>query len=209
MKYVARFLWFVVKKAIVVMLVVWLCYLSFSIASDIANTYITLKEGMQARVDVVFKKSETADLSKFFTRNFLDEDKVLRSNTYTDFEIQTYDYKLEIKQLWVWSWRNEGEATVIERVPTIVGELPEILMTDEEKAAGKNIDPPQWQAVEYTVTLVRDNGWWRIDEIISQEPVPEPSPTPTFFPTPTPSDYSTATPALAAVTPLPTVSSGK
>ena len=194
-KYAARFLWYVVKKALMIMLVVLLCYLAFTVATDTANTFITLRDGFQARADVVLKKSDTADLSKFFTRSFLDRDPVLRSSDYKDFVIQDYDYKISVEKLWVWSWRNTGEATVVERVPVIKGQLPDYLMTEEQKEAGETVSPPTWESARNVVTLKRENGWWRIDQIQSREVVPDPSPTPTLVPTPTP--VKSAAPTVA------------
>lgn len=191
MKTLGRYIWFLVRSALIVLLVLGLCYAAFSVASDMSNSFIVVKEGMEKRIAVSLSQANYSELTKYFTPTFLADDAVLADDTYTDYVISSYSCKIQVKSLWVWSWRNEGEAVVVESVPVIRGSLPDYLMTAEQAAAGETVAPPEWEEKQYTLKLTREAGYWRISDILEVTDAPETAPTPTFSPTAAP----TQTPA--------------
>ena len=189
--YVLRLLWFILRTVLIVVLVISLAFVVFVMARDTANAYIITTEGLEARAEVILQQSDSSELYKYFTNNFITNDGEITNNNYLDFTIKNYDYELKIESLWCRPWKKTCQFTVVETIPNIVGEK----QTESEGENAKSIAPPAWPRRRYRVTCVQQEDAWLIDQIEVVESLP-PKATPTKEPeiTPTP-EGMTPTPA--------------
>lgn len=161
MLYLRRLVWFIASRLILVCVVAGLLVIGFNMCLNTANIYIIVTDGMQKRAEVMLTREDSEKLNFFFDPQFLANDKALEgtfdgSSVYGDYRISDFDYELTIEKLWAWPWDAYATCTVVERIPSITGtvissrrsELPE--------------EVPAWQGGRYDITLVRNEGEWKI-----------------------------------------------
>ena len=75
---------------------------------------------------------------------------------YQDYTITDFDYDLKVEKLWSWPWDDYATCTVVERVPKITGKVI--------SSRANEVDPevPKWTGGRYNLTLVKENGDWKI-----------------------------------------------
>ena len=186
MKYIHRFFSYVAKRLVLFTLVSALLILAFYLAMNTANIYLLLNDGMTARANAVLTREDADDLTNFFTNDFLLTDETLNiglssASPYIDYNITDFLYKLSLEWVWAWPWEDTATATIVERVPKITGE---VLSTRASLVRSGQLSstPPSWLGGRYTVHLVRQNGRWKINELIQTQLIveeAEPTPGPT------------------------------
>ena len=70
--------------------------------------------------------------------------------------ISDFEYDLKIEKLWAWPWDDYATCTVVERVPSITGKVL------SSRANEVSADIPKWQGGRYNLTLIKDDGLWKI-----------------------------------------------
>ena len=182
MKYIRRLLWFVATRLVMISVIVGLLVLVFYLAMNTANIYLLLADGMKLRAGVILTRDDAEELPSFFTDNFLLSDETLaiglsEQSPYVDYNIDSYNYELSMEWMWAWPWENTATATIVEKVPRIVGSVrssSKSLVTAGIITAA----PPPWYGGRYTVTLKRINGQWKIDGLHQTQLIIEPTAVP-------------------------------
>lgn len=161
MVYIRRLVWFIATRLI------WICILGgilvcgFYMCLNTANIYVILNDGLEKRVEVILTQEDAEDLNYFFHADFLSNDRALEgafdgTSVYDDYSITDFEYDLKIEKLWAWPWDNYATCTVVERVPSITGSV----ISSRKSEVSSTI--PSWQGGRYDITLVRNNGTWKI-----------------------------------------------
>jgi len=183
-----RFIWYLLSRLLVGAAVVGLIVLSFFVAMDYMNVQTLIKDGMHVRADVILSGSDTATLSKVFSKSFLESDTLLSSNAYDPYDVSSYNYSAEVGFALVFPWNKTVKVRVTEEVTGIRADLYATTDTSLSET------PPAWVNAVYEVTLVRYEDNWRIVkmELIEVLPAPSPSVTPTPSPSPSPTSADTS-----------------
>ena len=161
MTYIRRLIWFFAWRLLAISVMLSMLVCAFFMASNIANIYVVLGDGLEKRVDVILTRQQAEELNKYFHADFLMADTALAgaldgSSAYNDYNITSFDYSLTIEKLWAWPWDTYATCTVVERVPGITGKA---ISSRRGEVADK---VPSWQGGRYDITLVKVNGLWKI-----------------------------------------------
>ena len=161
MTYIRRFIWCVAKRLLIISVLLSMLVCAFFMASNIANIYVVLEDGLEKRVDVILTRQQAEELNKYFHADFLMADAAVAgvldgSSIYTAYNITDFDYELTIESLWAWPWDTYANCTVVERVPSITGTVISSRRGDVPAKV------PSWQGGRYNLTLVKVNGLWKI-----------------------------------------------
>lgn len=168
MKYLRRFLWFVVSRLAIILVVLGLITTAFYFSMNATNIYITLKDGMAKRAQVVLMDTGD-DLSVYFAPAYLERDPLLLdvqngSSTYRNFySVTGIDHRIRLDSFWCWPWDDTARATITESIPGIDGKLKSSVR--EQALALSLPSQPKWQSVQYHVLLTRENNQWRIKNL--------------------------------------------
>jgi len=188
-----RFIWYLLSRLLVGAAIVGLVVLSFFVAMDYMNVQTLVKDGMHVRADVILTGSDTATLSKVFSKSFLESDTLLSTNAYDPYDVSGYNYSADVGFTLIFPWNKTVRVRVTEELTGIRADLYATTDTSLSET------PPPWVNAVYEVTLVRYEDNWRIVQMEQLEvlPTPSPSPTPTPSPSPQPSPTPTGTPESA------------
>lgn len=163
-------------------LLVTVCILAFSMASDYANIRIVVSDGLEARAGVILMQNEEdrEELAKFFSPDFLAKDSAVAGESpYVQYLVRSFEHEVIVENCFAWPWDNKTVVKLIERVPKIEGEMLSEYKTEEQRKQTKKIPPVDWPyAGEYHVTLTRADGLWVIDDMTLLKTVPNAEPTP-------------------------------
>ena len=183
---VLRFMWYLLSRLLIGAVIVGLIVLSFFVALDYMNVQTLVKDGLHVRADVILKNSDTATLSKVFSKSFLENDVLLASGTYRPYDVSDYNYSADVGFALIFPWNKTVTIVVTEEVTGIKADL--FATTDTTISE----TPPEWVNAVYRVSLIRYENNWRVIEMELTEVLPSPSPsaTPTPAPSPTPSDMT-------------------
>lgn len=164
MKYLRRLVWYIATRLIIFTCIAGLMTIAFYFSMNASNIYIILKDGLAKRAQVVMTGEGQEALGGYFTQTYLSRDPALLTltngtNPYLHYEVTGIDHRLHMDWVWCWPWEDEARATVTEKIPGIDGRIrPQYkASTPEEQWAA-----PRWQAGQYDVMLIRENGRWRI-----------------------------------------------
>ena len=133
----------------------------FYMCLNTANIYIILNDGLEKRTEVILTREDAEALNAYFHADFLSTDPALEgafdgTSVYDDYTITDFEYDLEVERLWAWPWDDFATCTVVERVPSITGSV----ISSRRSEASPTV--PSWQGGRYDITLVKDNGEWKI-----------------------------------------------
>lgn len=172
-------------KAMIALVVILLCLLSFLVATQVTSVVVTADEAMTARVKYCLDSDTAAQgqeyLSRFFTDKFIQSGKLdeLRAR-YQDVSVNSYNAVSDIQWVWTWPWGFSASVKVEETVNKIAGEV-----TASEDGTGTI---PVWPSGTYSLKLKKRGGAWLIDDmqLVSAQATPTPSATPAVSATPQP-----------------------
>lgn len=170
-KYLRRFLWFITSRLFWITVLSGVLIVTFYLAMNVTNIYILLQDGLDARAGVVLVQKDPSELNKFFVRKFLEQDRLLQvgmsdKSVYAAYDIRGYEHSTKIESIWAWPWDSVGSAVITEDVPKIDGKVKSSQHDAMVAARGEEaVNPPKWQAARYKVTLVRDQGQWKISSM--------------------------------------------
>jgi len=159
--YIRRLIWFIASRLMILCILLGMLLCGFFMAMNLGNVYIILDEGLEKRVEVILTREEAEELNKYFHYDFLNADPALEgafdgTSAYSDYVISDFEYELEIESMWTWPWDVYATCTVVERVPSITGKVL------SSRAGEVSSEMPDWQGGRYNITLVKDNGLWKI-----------------------------------------------
>lgn len=182
MKYIRRLLWFVATRLVMISVIVGLLTLVFYLAMNTANIYLMLSDGMKLRAEVILTRDNAEEMPSFFTDEFLLSDETLaiglsEQSPYVDYKISSFNYEMSMEWMWAWPWENTATATIVEKVPRIVGSVrssSRSLVT----AGTISATPPSWYGGRYVVTLTRTDGRWKISGLTQTQLIIEPTAVP-------------------------------
>ncbi len=179
LKYLRRFLWFITSRLFWVTVISGVLIVAFYLSMNTANIYILLQDGLDARAGIVLMQKSPSELTKFYLRQFLENDRVVQvgmsdKSPYAAYDIRGYEHSTKIESIWAWPWDDKGTAVVVEDVPRIDGKV-KASKRDAAVAAGGEaaLDPPAWQRARYEVTLAREHGRWKISSMQMLEAIPK------------------------------------
>lgn len=171
MKYLRRFLWFFTTRMFWFIIIAGILIIAFYTAMNTANIYVLVTDGLNARAGVVLMQQDATELTKFFRRDFLENDQVLRvgmsaQSPYANYDIRGYDHQVKMEWMWCWPWDTVARAEITESISRIDGKVKSS-KREEIVAAGGDAaqDPPAWHTGHYRVTLVRSAGQWKISAL--------------------------------------------
>lgn len=161
MQYLRRFVWFVATRLIILCILVGMLVCGFFMCLNMANIYIILDEGLEKRVEVILTREDAEELNKYFHYEFLNVDPALAgafdgTSAYDDYTISDFEYEMKIEKLWAWPWDEYATCTVTEKVPSITGKVI------SSRAGEVGSDVPDWVGGRYNLTLIKDNGYWKV-----------------------------------------------
>lgn len=182
MKYIRRLLWFVATRLVMFSAMVGLLTLVFYLAMNTANIYLLLSDGMKLRTEVILTRENAEEMTSFFTDEFLLNDETLNiglsdQSPYIDYTIDSFNYEMSMEWMWAWPWENTATATIVEKVPRIVGSIKSG-KASLVKEGTLSANPPAWYGGRYTVTLQRINGQWKIAGLQQTQLIIEATPVP-------------------------------
>ena len=169
MKYLRRGIWYIASRLFLICLVMGIAITVFYYAMNMSNIQIILKDGMASRAKVIMGIEQDAEvLNRYFQAGCLSADEELttaqRGNSaYEDYNVRGIDHRLSMGFFWTWPWDTSARLTISEKIPRIDGRVKgtradEVIAKDGAGA----VYPPAWQEMQYRVTLIRENGQWKI-----------------------------------------------
>lgn len=161
MLYLRRLVWFIATKLIWICIIGGMLVCGFYMCLNTANIYVILTDGLEKRADVILTQEDAEKLNFYFHADFLSTDPALEgafdgTSVYDDYTITGFEYDLKIEKLWAWPWDNFANCTIVERVPSIQGSV----ISSRRSEASPTI--PSWQGGRYDITLIKENGEWKI-----------------------------------------------
>lgn len=199
-----KFLWYLFSRLLIWGAAAALVVLAFFMAMDYMNVSVLAKDGMQVRADVIIKGADSMTLSKVFSKGFLENDELLKSNKYSQYQVTDFDYSADNVFVFVFPWQNSVTLRITEKVTNITGKpLPGL----DESTVPET--PPAWANAVYDVNVVRYEDSWRIVsmDLIEALPEPTPSPSPSVSPeSSAPADTSPVSSEAPSVSPAPSAS---
>ena len=161
MVHLRRLIWFIASRLILICIICGMLVCGFYMCLNTANIYVILTDGLEKRADVILTQQEAEKLNFYFHADFLSTDPALEgafdgTSIYDDYTITDFEYDLKIEKLWAWPWDDFATCTVVERVPSITGTV--IASRRSEVSA----TVPGWQGGRYDITLIKDEGEWKI-----------------------------------------------
>lgn len=161
MLHLRRLVWFIASRLILICILCGMLVCGFYMCLNTANIYIILNDGLEKRTEVILTREDAEALNAYFHADFLSTDPALEgafdgTSVYDDYTITDFEYDLEVERLWAWPWDDFATCTVVERVPSITGSV----ISSRRSEASPTV--PSWQGGRYDITLVKDNGEWKI-----------------------------------------------
>ena len=161
MVYLRRLVWFIASRLVLICVLCGMLVCGFYMCLNTANIYVILNDGLEKRAEVILTRQEAEKLNFYFHADFLSTDPALEgaldgSSVYDDYTITDFEYELKIEKLWAWPWDSYATCTVVERIPNITGSV----ISSRKSEASPTV--PSWQGGRYDITLVKDDGAWKI-----------------------------------------------
>ena len=172
MRYLRRGVWYVASRLFLICLILGITITVFYYAMNLSNIQIILKDGMATRAKMIMgMETDPEILYRYFHRAELTSDETLQqalagNSEYEAYNVRGIDHRLDMGYLWIWPWENTARLTIKERIPRIDGRVKG---TRADEMIARNgagaVYPPSWQDARYRVSLVRENGQWKIREL--------------------------------------------
>ena len=161
MLHLRRLVWYIVTRLLLVCILCGMLVCGFYMCLNTSNIYVVLNDGLERRAQVILTKQDAETLNFYFHADFLSTDPALEgafdgTSMYDNYSITDFEYELKIEKLWAWPWDNFATCTVVERVPSITASVLSSRRSENLPAR------PTWQGGRYDITLIKDNGQWKI-----------------------------------------------
>jgi len=177
-KYLTRFLTFIAKKAVVILVVLALVSTAFTCAMNLSNMFILVNDGMAMRANVILGKTDADELPKFFTHEYIASEPAFADSYYWKYDLYGSSYSLKIEKLWAWPWQSTVTCRVRERV-ILEAYLKVEHQNEQQLATTEKFPADPWHNYVYDVVLRKlSDGSWVIARITPVEELPEATPRP-------------------------------
>ena len=168
MRYFRRFIWYFASRILMLSLALGLMLMAFYLSMNASNAYVIIKDGMAKRAQTIMMGAPEDDLQDYFTVSCLESDADIRtarqniSPYQLYYSITGFDHRINMKSFWCWPWDVTATAVIEEKIPAIDGKLNS---TGHDWASALSLSntPPAWTAGRYRVTLILQNGHWKIN----------------------------------------------
>lgn len=174
MKFLRRGVWYFASRLFLICLILGISMTVFYYAMNLTNIQIILKEGMATRAKVIMGIEEDVTiLNRYFHPAALTDDEKLNSarngnSPYKDYTVRGIDHRLTMGFLWTWPWDTSVRLNIEESIPRIDGR---VRGTRADEVIAKNgasaVYPPSWPDARYRVSVVKENGQWKIRTLTS------------------------------------------
>ena len=168
--YLLRFLFYIIGKLLLLLLVATVLIFSFMAAKDYMNINVLISDGLKERASVVLEGEDSANLSQIFSEDYLAHDDRLGSDAYDDYVIRSYLQDIDVGLKLIWPWQQKVTIKVTETITQIDGELPEGSQTED--MTEEEINPPEWEGAVYMVTMERHDTAWKVMDMTWMSEVP-------------------------------------
>ena len=169
MKYLRRGIWYFASRLFLLSIILGIAVTVFYYAMNLSNIQIILKDGMAARAKVIMGIEDDAELlNRYFQSGCLASDEALNAalnhnSPYEDYTVRGIDHRLSMGFIWTWPWETSARLTIDESIPRIDGRVKGTRADDViAKKGGGAVYPPEWSDAQYHVTLIKENGQWKI-----------------------------------------------
>lgn len=161
--YFLRFLFYLIGKFLLLMLIIVILVVSFLAAKDYMNINVLVGDGFSERASVILKDGDIGNLAKIFSEEYIERDYALYNETYDPYIIRSFIQDIDIKFKIVMPWVKKVTIKTTETINDIDGEIPSDQITEDMSEA--EITPPKWNNGEYDVTLERFETTWKIIDV--------------------------------------------
>jgi hypothetical protein len=169
LKYLRRGVWYIASRLFLICLIGGIAITVFYYAMNVTNMQIILKDGMATRAKVIMGiETNSGTLNRYFQASCLKSDEILTAaingnSEYRDYNVRGIDHRRNMGFMWTWPWDTTARLTIQESIPRIDGRVKgtradEVIARDGAKA----VYPPDWPDAQYRVSLVKENGQWKI-----------------------------------------------
>lgn len=162
MEYVIRFLYTLLKTALVLAIVVVLCVGGFMMAMNVSNIYVLVGDGMKMRTSVVMGLNEADELPKFFSQSCIQTDEIYQDNTYLDYDMESFSSDVSVSKLHTLPWEDTATVTLKQNVSSVIGYLPISKQNAQQLANPKKIPAPEWKSQSFELELKKWQDQWKI-----------------------------------------------
>lgn len=174
-----KFVLYILGKCLAIIIAAALIILCFLTAMDTMNVLVMTDDAFQKRTSVILSpldNDDTALLSKIFTEEYLEESGLDTQQTNADYSITAYSERTDTNFALVFPWQDEMVMQVKNTVENISAKLI--------NEANPNPVDSFIESGIYKVTLIREEGSWKVsdlelvEEITPDDVNPIPTPTP-------------------------------
>jgi hypothetical protein len=214
---VTRGVIYVFTRVILFVIAILIIALGFFTGMNSMNVNVIVKDAFELREKYVLQPTDltNADLSKLFTQDFIQNDPVLTSTSYQDYDISDYYQRADVGVAIVWPWLDTVTVHATENVLDIEGTLNDVenaaapsasasaaakaTATAQTQIAAVDQTPPDWKSAEYDVILVKDpdTSSWKVQKMTMTKEVQPVVNQPSMGPSPSPSAKASVKPSVS------------
>ena len=163
-------IWYVLRTLLITAGIVALCLGVFVLGMHASNLYILATEGLEARASLILNDGEHSELSVYFTDEFIENDSALYTHEYAGFTVASFDYRVELRSMFVMPWSVRAVMTIDDRLAAINASADS--RGEEETAPAL----PVWTPGRYQVVFTKVGSRWYISGLTLTESDPETEP---------------------------------
>lgn len=179
---IAKGILYVLSRLFVLIIVGVLIYIAFQASMATMNVNMIVKDAMGQRAEAILTPagdgSDQEMMNKLFTQRAQQLDTLMNQNVYDNFDIYNFYHRTDIDTHVVWPWTDRVTITATDMVMDITGEYLNEDAEEEVGAVTEQSDddpkPPKWPNGIYEISLVNQNGDWKINSIQLKERVDNP-----------------------------------
>ncbi|MGI6168987.1 MAG: hypothetical protein ACOYI4_04625, partial [Christensenellales bacterium] len=101
LSYANRSVVFIMRLLGILLVLAAAIVLVFFSSMQAMESNVLLREGLEARAQVIFHRKDAVDLTKYFTAACIEDDGELSAGRYNDFTISLYNHKIDAPLQWV------------------------------------------------------------------------------------------------------------
>lgn len=161
LKILERLAIYAVTRIIFIVLIGLLLIISGLTAFNLSNIYITVNEAMDRQAQVVLDDAPVEQLNEYFTPDYLNNEFFWLQKQYQPLDVVSYEHSVKIHISVPMPWSKDAYVVVEDSVTNI--KLVEH-KEDKETAAGPAI--PEWNNMPQRLHLVREEGRWKINNVV-------------------------------------------
>lgn len=169
----SRSIWYVMKTLVIITAILLCCFGIFVEGMYVSNLYILVTEGLEFRAEVILQDGPVIELTEYFTEEFVKSDSILYEKRYELFEVEAFDYRVDIESFNVMPWSKHAVVKVKARLASINASIADAKKNPDAKL-------PEWDDGIYNIHFTREGSRWYMSdmELVSNQFEEEVLPTP-------------------------------